>query len=198
LPRVARLALLLLAAALPATAQPLYKWVDEQGKTQYSDKPPKGFKGTVTSLETEVDKTTLPPSPPAAPAAPAAAPAEKAAPPKEDIAARRRATRARLEAQLTKARADVEAARKALARAEIPEDDERQVIQQRATSGGMHGMAERSNCRVETDGKVQWLMCPTTVPTEQYRDRVAGLEENLRKAEEGLAAAETAWRRGVD
>ena len=40
------LALLLAAAAIvPAGAQPLYKWVDDNGKTQYSDRPPKGFKG---------------------------------------------------------------------------------------------------------------------------------------------------------
>jgi hypothetical protein len=198
LPKAARLALFLLVAALPCAGQPLYKWVDEQGKTQYSDKPPKGFKGTVTPLETETDKTTLPPAVRAAPAAPAVAPADKAAPPKDDLASRRRATRARLEAQLVKARADVEAARKALAKAETPEDDERQVIQQRATAGGMHGMTGRSNCRVESAGGTSWLMCPTYVPTEEYRERYAGLEEKLRKAEEELAAAEMAWRRGVD
>ena len=195
--RKAASAAFLLAAALgmaPAAAQVLYKWIDESGKTQYSYWPPKNFKGEVTRLETEVEKTTLPPTVQPTPVAP---PAAKTLAPVDDIAARRRATRVTLEARLTKARANVEASKKALAQAETPEPDERQVIQQRA-SGGMHGMTGRSNCRVEGTGKTKTIMCPTMVPTEEYRDRVARLEENLRKAEEELAEAERAWRRGVD
>jgi hypothetical protein len=64
--------------------------------------------------------------------------------------------------------------------------------------GGMHGMTERSNCRVEGSGNQKILMCPTSVPTEEYRERVARLEEAMRKAEAELEAAEVAWRRGVD
>ena len=202
--RKAASAALFLAAALgamPAAAQVLYKWVDESGKTQYSDRPPKNFKGEVTRIETEVEKFTLPPSPPpAAPAssAPAAAPAKTVAPaPAEDLAAKRRATRARLEGQLAKAREKVDAAKKALAQAENPEPEDRQVIQQRA-GGGMHGMTARSNCTVEGTGKNKVVMCPTMVPTEEYRDKLARLEEDVRKAEDDLAAAEQAWRRGVD
>jgi hypothetical protein len=193
---------LLVAAALgvlPTAAQVLYKWVDESGKTQYSDRPPKNFKGELIRIETEVDKTTLPPAQPPTSVPAAGTPAAKAVPaaPADDIAAKRRATRARLEDQLTKAREKVDAAKKALAQAENPEPEDRQVIQQRA-SGGMHGMTARSNCRVEGTGKTKTLMCPTMVPTEEYRDRVARLEEDLRKAEEDLATAEQAWRRGVD
>ena len=188
------LAVLLLAAALAAAAQPLYKWIDESGKTQYSDKPPKGFKGEVTKIDTEVEKTTLPPAPAAAPPAKAKA----AAPPKEDIAAKRRATRAHLEARLNSARARVDTARKALDDAENPTAEERQIIQQRK-GGGMHGMnTARQNCRWETVGGKKSLMCPTAVPTEEYHDRVAKLEQDLRSAEEELEAAQTAWRRGVD
>ncbi|MCA0186896.1 MAG: DUF4124 domain-containing protein [Proteobacteria bacterium] len=36
----AGIAALLLAAALPAAAQSAYRWVDEQGRVQYSDQPP--------------------------------------------------------------------------------------------------------------------------------------------------------------
>ncbi len=36
----AGVAALLLAAALPAAAQSAYRWVDEQGRVQYSDQPP--------------------------------------------------------------------------------------------------------------------------------------------------------------
>lgn len=185
------------ALALPAVAQVLYRWIDAQGKTQYSDKPPKGFKGEVTRIETDVEKSTLPS---AAPPVPANA-KENAKPARlnEDIAAKRRATRAQLEQRLASARANVDAAKKALSDSETPQDDERQVVQQRRVTGGMHGMAPRSNCRTEVgkDGK-KHQMCPVQVPTTEYHERVAGLEANLRKAEQELADAEEAWRRGVD
>lgn len=192
----AALCALAAALALPAAAQSFYRWTDAEGKVQYSDKPPKGFKGEVTRIEHE-EKPALPSK--AAPvAAPAAAPV-KAPAAGEDIAAKRRATRLRLGAQLASARANVEAARKAISDSESPEVDERQVVQQRHTQGGMHGMSPRSNCRAETgkDGR-KTLMCPTSVPTVEYHDRIARLEAVLRRAEEELADAEEAWRRGVD
>lgn len=199
MPRAGRalaLAVLGAALALAASAQVLYRWVDADGKTHYSDRQPKGFKGEVTRIETEVEKSTLP-APKAAPAAPAEGAKPAAAAP--DIAAKRRATRARLEARLTRARDNVEAAKKALHESEVPQDDERQVVQQRQSKGGMHGMTGRSNCRTEVgkDGR-KTQMCPTFVPTPEYHERVARLEEDLRKAEEELADAEEAWRRGVD
>jgi hypothetical protein len=202
LPKAASAAFLFAAAlgAWSASAQVLYKWVDQSGKTQYSDRPPKNFKGEVTRIETEVEKTTLPPSvqpTPVATPAPATAAGKVQGAPVVDIAAKRRATRATLGARLDKARLNVEEAKKALAEAESPQPEDRQVIQQR-TSGGMHGMTARSNCRVEGSGKTKTLMCPTMIPTEEYRDRVALLEEALRKAEKELEEAERAWRRGVD
>jgi hypothetical protein len=194
--KAASVALFLAAVgALPAFAQVLYKWVDQDGKTQYSDRPPKGFKGELIRIDTEVEKSTPPPTPPAP--APATAPAATKAP-VEDIAAKRRANRTRLEDQLEKARKKVEAAKDALAKAESPDPEERQIIQQRSAGGGMHGMAPRSNCRVEGTGKDKVLMCPTFVPNEEHREKVAKLEEDVRKAEEELAEAERAWRRGVD
>ena len=36
-----------------AAAQVLYKWMDADGKTQYSDRPPKNFAGPVTRLEAD-------------------------------------------------------------------------------------------------------------------------------------------------
>jgi hypothetical protein len=205
LPRRASLAALLAAAALAsadAPAQTFYKWTDATGKIQYSDVPPKNFKGDVTRLEVEPSPPTrVPERPVAAPATdgkPAEGKAAEGKPP-EDMATKRRSTRERLEAQLERAREKVEIAKKALEDGETPENDERQVIQQRAATGGQHGMAPRSNCRIERDGKgMQWHMCPTTVPTQDYHDRIARLEANLKKAEEELAAAQLAWRRGVD
>jgi len=194
----ASLALALALAAVPAVAQTMYKWVDADGKTQYSDRPPKGFKGELTRIEAENDtKPTLPRVLAPAPA-PDAVDKAKAAKP-DDILAKRRAARAQLEARLARARDNVDAAKKALEASDTPEPGDRQVIQQRSASGGMHGMTGRSNCREETtkDGR-KIAMCPTTVPTPEYRDRVAELEEALRVAEVELHDAEQAWRRGVD
>lgn len=202
MPKAARLAIVIAVAfaTLPAIAQTLYKWIDTEGRVQYSDKPPKGFKGEVTRIDPEVEKNTLPPAPTVPRSSPAGGAAEtgKAAPRPDDSAAKRRATRARLEARLTKARADVASAKKALEESESPGDEERQVVQQRAAKGGMHGMAPRSNCREEKKDGMKWTMCPTFVPTPEYHERVAKLEESLRKAEEELAAAEQAWRRERD
>ena len=203
LPRAASRGLAALAFALAlapaALAQTLYKWIDADGKTQYSDKPPKEFKGEVTRIEPDFDRTTPPvvaPPPPVAPVAPEKA---KAAPPTDDVLARRRAARAQLEARLANARTNVDAAKKALADTESPEVGERQTVQQRSAGGGMHGMTARSGCRVEIgkDGR-RSVMCPVSIPTPEFHERVARQEDTLRKAEEELAAAEEAWRRGVD
>lgn len=199
LPRAARRGLGVLTFALAlvpaAFAQTLYKWIDADGKTQYSDKPPTAFKGEVTRIEPDFDKPILP----AVAAPPPVAPEAKAAPPSNDVLARRRAARAHLEARLANARTNVDAAKKALADTESPEAGERQTVQQRSAGGGMHGMTARSNCRVEIgkDGR-KGVMCPTSIPTPEFHERVARQEETLRKAEEELAAAEEAWRRGVD
>ena len=183
--------------ALAASAQVLYRWVDAEGKTHYGDKPPKGFKGEVTRIDTEVEKSTLPASKPAL--APAADAAKRPATVPDDIGAKRRATRERLDARLARARDNVAAAKKALSDSESPQDDERQVVQQRQSTGGMHGMTGRSNCRIEIgkDGR-KTQMCPTSIPTPEYHDRIARLEADLKKAEQELADAEQARRRGVD
>ena len=54
------IALACLLAALPAAAQ-LYRWVDEKGRVQYSDKPPPGAKARAV-------EGTAPPEPPKTPA----------------------------------------------------------------------------------------------------------------------------------
>jgi type IV secretory pathway VirB10-like protein len=200
LPRRASLAaivaLAIAGASGIATAQTFYRWTDAKGMVQYSDVPPKNFNGEVTRVEIEPSRAVSPAV--RAPEPRPAAPAAEAKPP-EDIAAKRRATREQLEARLERAREKLDAAKKAREDGEALEDDERQVIQQRAATGGQHGMAPRSNCRVEqAPNGAKWLMCPTSVPNQDYFDRIERLDANLRKAEEELAAAQTAWRRGVD
>lgn len=205
-----------LAFALGASAQTLYKWIDAQGRVQYSDKPPKGHKGEVTTIENE----PLPP-PVQRPAQPRKASAEPEGA-KPDIAAQRRATRERLGANITRARERLEAAKLALEEGQAPMDDERQVIQQRVAKGGnampqpirnpdagqarqagggMHGMSTtRTNCReVVAAGGRKTVICPTMIPGgEAYRERIRKLEEDVAAAEAALAEAEIAYRRGVD
>ena len=198
--RIAALALLVPALAL---AQPLYRWTDDKGRVQYSDTPPKNFKGEVTRLEPDTEKAIQPAPTPKA-QAPRAAPVEKAErkPEAKDINTRRRENRERLEANLAKARTNLEAARKARDEFPAPEPDERQVVQQQAKAGqgGMHGLSkQRSNCRpvVGKDGKAG-TMCPAMVPNDAYFERTGRQDDAVRVAEEELATAEEAWRRGVD
>ena len=200
-----------------AAAQVLYKWTDTDGKIQYSDQPPKNFTGAVTRLEP--DEQPLPPSLPARPRAPAKAITSGEEPPPVivDSAGQRRELRRTLESDVVRARRKLESAKAALDATPSPQDDERQVIQQKVEkghptpgagsastggmlgSGGMHGGTTRSNCKTVkgNDGKTI-TTCPTAVPNDAFYDRIKGLEEAVRVAEEELAAAERAYRRGVD
>jgi hypothetical protein len=217
----ALLAIAAVVAAGLAHAQVLYKWTDAQGKVQYSDQPPKNFDGPVTRIEPDTPATPWFP-----PAASAATPKAPSATPGHDgmmeLATRKRESREALRANIERAQARVDAARKALDEAKAtPDEGERQVIQQRvatsgnfgtaqnvpntdvprsrATAGGMHGMAVRTNCRSATgaDGKTA-TVCPTTVLRPEYFERIEKLEEALRVAEEDLAAAQRLYARNVD
>jgi hypothetical protein len=193
----ASFALLAFVFASPASAQAFYKWTDGDGKVHYADKPPAGFKGEVTRIEADIA-----PAPAPQPAAKAqnAEPQGEEKPP--DLATRRRAERERLGARVTAARAKVEKARKALADGEDAQDDEKQIVQQlhdRDARRPERTPPPRLNCMATKtpDGRAAWN-CPTPVPGEAYYDRQKVLEEALRTAEEELAEAERAYRRGVD
>jgi len=194
------LALVAFACATDAGAQTtLYKWVDKDGKTNFSDKPPAGFKGEVTRVLTDA-----PPDAPV-PSAPKAAPKKVQAPEDDkppDMNTRRRLLREQLAARVAAAQAKVDQARKAIADGELPSDEEKQFVQQhfaRDARRPERTPPPRSNCmsQVSSDGKPIWL-CPRPVPGEKYYDRQKKLEEALAKAEEELADAERAYRRGVD
>lgn len=185
------------AAASSLAQQVLYKWTDASGKTQYSDRPPKDFKGEVTRIETDVQPATvvLP---------------KKAESVKNDGAtrenpsdnqAKKRALRAELDLNVSRARENLEAARKALADTSEPGPDEMQVIQNRGDNNGGKTSARvgRANCRQVTDNNGKAMMiCPGLVPGPEYYERIAQLEEAVRKAEENLSNALDAYRRGVD
>jgi hypothetical protein len=193
----ASFAILAFLFAYPAPAQTFYKWTDKDGKVHYADKPPVGFRGEVTAIETDA---APPPAPRPAPKVQGAEPqGEEKAP---DLATRRRAERERLGARVTAARAKVEKARKALADGEDPQDDEKQIVQQlhnRDAQRPERTPPPRLKCMATKtpDGRAAWN-CPTPVPGESYFDRQKILEEALRTAEDELAEAERAYRRGVD
>jgi hypothetical protein len=187
----------LLGTSSFANAQTLYRWTDADGKTHYGDRPPKNAIGLAkvdTGPETNALSVPLVPAPKAAPAAGDAPQKAVAA----DVGTQRRETRERLEADLKRARENLELAKKMLAEGADMMDDERQAVQQKSGRPPVTPTA-RQNCRQMTgkDGKPA-LMCPASVPNEKYYERIAKLEEAVRKAEEEVAAAETAYRRGVD
>jgi hypothetical protein len=200
--RFAGFTVMLLFSSSLAMAQTLYRWSDADGKTHYGDRPPKNAIG-VTRIDTGPDTQTLnaplaPAPPEVAPKAapvPAGAPEKAAAP---NRATQRRETRERLRAEIDRAVANLELAKKRLADGDEMQDDERQVVQRTGGKPPVTPQAQQ-NCRQVTgkDGKLA-LMCPLSVPSEQYYDRIAKLEEAVRQAEEALAAAEAAYRRGVD
>jgi hypothetical protein len=198
------LAAMLLGASLLAAAQALYRWTDKDGRVSYGDRPPPGALN-VTRMEADIPPTPAPPAsprqaPPREPAAPReVAPAGSGAQSgNADILTQRRASRARLEEDLAQARERLAAARKALAEANDPREEERQVVQQRV-DGSNAAATSRQNCRqvAGTDGRKS-TFCPALIPNEKYYERMAGLEEAVRRAEEAVAAAENAYRRGTD
>ena len=194
-----RAALAAIALALTqlafADTRVLYKWIDASGKQQYSDKPPVNFKGEVTRIEFDLDAQTA--TPPAAPAekAPPIAPdvMRDVTPP--DLNTTRKEKRERLAAAVEKARQKVADAQAALDAGGDVKDDEHQMVQRTYAKA----QAGRSNCRAVTDaaGK-KAVMCPQMIPNDEYYERQRGLEEALHKAQEELAEAQAAYRRGVD
>ena len=197
MPRAPIAVLLALFLAAPAAAQTMYRWTDSQGRVQYSDRPPKDFKGEVTKIEADVQPPPPPPmaKPPPARAAEPAKPADKAG---GDLNSRLRANREKLAADVERARERLEAAKKLRDGDAGPGVDERQVVQQRFAKGTQPA-TPRSNCRQVpgADGKPQ-LMCPALVPGEAYYTRIKELEEAVAKAEEELDRAQTAYQRGVN
>ncbi len=183
-------------AAMPheAAAQVLYKWVDSAGRTQYSDTPPKNFAGPVTRIEPDEKPTS---APAAGSSDGKAANGNAGTQSMIDMAAKKRAVREGLEANLNAARARLAEAKAALD-GSAPGTDERQTIQvtqPRATA--LPG--PKTNCVYGKDSSGTRIQtCRSSVPTDAYYDRNQKLQDAVKSAEDDVAAAEQAYRRGVD
>ena len=191
--RLAGACLLALVAAvsLPAAAQFLYKLIDRQGRVTYSDREPKDFDGTVVRIETDAAANIVP-----------SAKAGAAPPRAGGVSAwseERRRNREELEQKLRAAQDRVEAARKAKAEGGEPLPDELQTIQRHGAPLKSGEQARNPNCFASTaPSGAASLNCPSRVPADAYYERQKKLEDDLAKAEEALALAERAFRRGTD
>lgn len=185
--------LLALAAvlALPASGQVLYKLIDRQGRVTYADREPRKFDGTVIRLESDPESNVM-----ASPKIRDGVPAEDAVP---GLAERRRRIREDLDGRLRAAQALVEAAKRALEEGRHLRPDDLQTIQHRHPPLKSGQVARNPNCFAATDASgAASLNCPSRVPQEAYYERQRKLEEDLKRAEEALAVAERAYRRGTD
>jgi hypothetical protein len=189
------LAALVVAGASLAETRALYRWTDAQGRVQYADQPPTGFKGEVTRVDIDVEANTRPAAPVRSPLVAPEVLRDVVAP-AADINKTRRDTRERLEAAVRGAEQKVAAAKAALEGGDERQDNENQVVQRRFA----RPQPGRSNCRpmFDANGKPAGFNCPAIVPNDEYYERKRGLEEALKKAEDELEVAQTAYRRGVD
>ena len=179
--------------AAPAIAQVLYKLVDKAGKVTYSDSVPKNFQGTVVRIEPDTESNVVPSGRGAG-----GDPKAGVAPAKADPLSRS-AKREALEKALATARARVEAARKAKSEGGDPRDDEIQVLQRQVPAPKAGDPKPKPNCFIKKDAHGRTvMMCPGRAPGEAYYERQAALDKELKDAEEALAEAERAYRRGTD
>lgn len=189
-----RALLLVLAVALasPALAQKiLYKLVDRQGRVTYTDSVPKNFDGTVTPMEPVTESNVLPSAKPPEAAAGAKAP--------EGLNETRRQARDDLDRKLRAAQAKVEAARKAKDEGADPLPEELQTIQHRSAPPRPGQPLPKPNCFVaRTPQGAPVVHCPSQVPNDAYYARQKKLDDDLAAAQEELALAERAYRRGTD
>ena len=204
--RLLPIALVLAALVAPASAETLYKLIDKKGKVTYVQEKPRDFDGQVIPMQIDSKvNSAAPTKPPAAKEQPASAPKPKAESLSEQLD-KRRDRIAKAEARVEQARQRLEAAKKALAEAS-PGEGDLQVMQGTGSPTGGGGPAnapstairpgsssDKSNCRVVTTYGKSSTICPSAAPTPEFQERLKGLEDNVKKAEEELDAAQQAWR----
>lgn len=176
------ISIVLAAFSLGASAQAVYKHVDKDGKVYYSDKPPAKDEGG-KKLDIDSNRNVVP--------ALAGKPSEQGSAGDKERINRRLEKQDNLLAELNAAKDRLAAAKEALAAGMEPSEDEMDTVQgpKRIISRGPPG---KGAAPVAVP-----LGPPRRVPNEQYQERIKGLEEEVKSAEQNLAKAEAAYRRGV-
>jgi len=195
----------LLASAGAAEAVTLYKLVDSKGSVTYTESPPYGFNGKVIPVDIAFDTNPIPPKPPRAVTIDKAEAIVQA--PEPDYLTKRRATRAALETRLMQARRGLDDAKLALANAKMEPEEQQIVMVPTAKQQQRPGEISQDTPSMRTDSKMCGHVmrngrliqaCGRVVGNENFAARMNQLEEQVKRAEEEVAEAETAWRRGVD
>jgi len=159
--------------ALGASAQTIYKHVDKDGKVYYSDKPPEKDQGG-KKVDVDSNRNVLPPL--------VSKSSEQGGGSDKARIDRRIQKQDNLLAELEAARQQLAAAKEALAAGMEPLEDEWQTVVGQSAGGGR--------------GK-PGLTATKRIPNEMYHERIKDLENSVKNAEDNLARAETAYRRGV-
>ena len=151
-------------------AQTMWKYVDKDGKVTYSDKAPKpGEKAEAVANDPAANVIELPRS---------AQPNSSRVQEVNAKVASREKLRDALRKSLDDARAELDAATKNLEDGQTPTQDERQIVVGRNKAGKPTG-------------------ANTTNPKPEYYQRVAGLEDAVKKAQAKVTAAEEELRRNA-
>ena len=154
--------------AFAASAQGLWKYTDKDGKVTYSDKAPKPGEKAEPVI-TDTSGTVIPASKNALGGAPQSSATVNAR------ATAREAVRDTYRKDVDAARDELEAAKKALEAGKEPTQEERQIVVGRGKDGKPTG-ANASN------------------RTPAFDERIAAMEETIKKAEEKVATAERNFR----
>lgn len=175
--------------AAVAQSQVLYRFVDKDGKTVVSDRPP--LSGKYERIETDPNLNLMQSPKPAT---------RGETNPSGSRATKSETLRDRLKTALDAARKRVAEAQQALEAGQEPREGEMRPIQVRPDNGGKpnsNGQVTAKNgaiiCPIDPYGKA--VCVSGAAPTEDYYARITQLEEDLRNAERELREAERRYRR---
>ena len=175
--------------------QSIYKQIDKDGKTTYSDqRAAKEAKPLEIDSDRNVTQSLKDKG------------SDGKAPSVEDRVKQRRELRDKLRAAIVQAQAALDVAREALAKGQEPREDEWQPTISHPDNAGKpnkQGIITGRNGQVvcskvkAPDGSNR-VLCPAVqVPGEAFRDRLKALEDEVAKAEEALREAEQNYRRNA-
>jgi hypothetical protein len=204
---LARFICLSAVLAIPAHGAVLYKLTDAKGAVSYVEVPPQGFHGRVEAMSIETNVNVIDAPARTKPMVTASVPASEApTAPKMDYLSKRRATRDQLEARLQLARRNLDAAKEALAHPPMDDDETRFALRRIKTDGNGQPARGELATRVMPDNR----MCAGAMQNghavhrcglavnESFMAKANALEAAVKQAEEEVAEAEIAYRRGVD